>query len=67
MMEALLRAIRARGWRVAVHNDYRQDGKDYTFWLFTQGDHAVKGEGPTDYDALKIVASHPLVSGTSEK
>lgn len=62
-LEDVLALLRSKGWRVAVHNDYRQDGKDYTFWLFTNGNVAVKGEGPTDLAALKIIASHPLVSG----
>jgi len=44
--------IRERGWAVAVHNDYRQDGLSYTFWLFTKGDRCAKGEGLTDYLAL---------------
>lgn len=44
--------IRARGWTVAVHNDYRQDGKAYTFWLFTKGGLAIKGEGQSDAEAL---------------
>lgn len=48
-----LRRIRAEGWRVAVHNDYRLDGRDCTFWLFTHPDGRwVKGEGGTDADAL---------------
>lgn len=63
-MEELLLIIRSKGWRVAVHNDYSQEGKDYTFWLFAKGNVAVKGEGPTDEHALKIIASHPLINGT---
>ena len=47
--------IRAQGWMVAVHNDYRQDGKLYTFWLFTKGDQAVKGEGISDKEALNQI------------
>jgi hypothetical protein len=37
---------------VAVHNDYRLNGKPHTFWLFTKGDRAIKGEGDTDQKAL---------------
>lgn len=44
--------LRAQGWTVAVHNDYRLDGKGYTFWLVTKDGRALKGEGPTDADAL---------------
>jgi hypothetical protein len=47
--------IRAMGWAVAVHNDYRLNGEAMTFWLFTKGDRCVKGEGRTDADALAIV------------
>ena len=47
--------IRAAGWMVAVHNDYRQNGERYTFWLFTKGDRAVKGEGRTDAEALNEI------------
>jgi hypothetical protein len=47
--------IRAKGWSVAVHNDYKIEGRNYTFWLFTKGNCAIKGEGPTDQDALNSV------------
>lgn len=44
--------IRALGWVVAVHNDYRLNGEAHTFWLFTKDGRAVKGEGRTDAEAL---------------
>jgi hypothetical protein len=44
--------IREAGWTVAVHNDYRLNGRAHTFWLFTKGDRCVKGEGFTDAEAL---------------
>ena len=47
--------IRAEGWMVAVHNDYRLDGKFHTFWLFTKDDRAIKGEGISDAEALNEV------------
>ena len=47
--------IRAQGWMVAVHNDYTLNGERYTFWLFTKGDRAVKGEGRTDEEALNEI------------
>ncbi|MDE2106740.1 MAG: hypothetical protein KGL39_56520 [Patescibacteria group bacterium] len=31
----VLNELRAAGWSVAVHNDYRFNGKSYTFWLLT--------------------------------
>lgn len=49
--------IRARGWAVAVHNDYRQGGEPHTFWLFTRDGRALKGEGHTDAEALDQVRS----------
>jgi hypothetical protein len=51
----MLLQLRSDGWLVAVHNDYRQNGRVHTFWLFTKGDQCVKGEGLTDADALKQV------------
>lgn len=47
--------IRAAGWAVAVHNDYRLGGEAHTFWLFTKDGRAVKGEGTTDAEALNAV------------
>lgn len=48
----MLAELRAAGWRVAVHNDYRVGGEDFTFWLLTRGCLCVRGEGPTDEEAL---------------
>jgi hypothetical protein len=50
-----LATLRAKGWTVAVHNDYRLDGVAHTFWLFTKNGAALKGEGLTDHDALAEV------------
>ena len=47
--------IRAAGWSVAVHNDYRLGGVAHTFWLFTKDGRAVKGEGASDALALAQV------------
>jgi len=47
--------IRALGWAVAVHNDYKMNGVKHTFWLFTKGDSCMKGEGLTDAEALNEV------------
>lgn len=45
--------FRAAGWSVAVHNDYRQFGAPYTFWLLTHPDGRwLKGEGASDTEAL---------------
>jgi len=47
--------IRAEGWTVAVHNDYRLHGVNHTFWLFTKGTSCTKGEGSTDAEALNQI------------
>lgn len=47
--------IRALGWTVAVHNDYRLGGAPHTFWGFSRGTSYVKGEGRTDAEALDAV------------
>jgi hypothetical protein len=52
-MIASLDVLRASGWAVAVHNDYRLNGNRHTFWLLTHpSGRYVKGEGPTDEVAL---------------
>ncbi len=48
----ILDQLRARGWMVAVHNDYTRGSTRFTFWLLTRGVHFIKGEGVTDDDAL---------------
>jgi hypothetical protein len=48
----ILHDLRQGGWMVACHNDYKLEGRQLTFWLFTNGIYCAKGEGPTDYDAL---------------
>lgn len=48
----MLGKLRAEGWSVAVHNDYRVEGERCTFWLLTRGDYAIKGEGVNDAVAL---------------
>ena len=57
--------IRALGWAVAVHNDYRLGGIPHTFWLFTKGEIAVKGEGRTDAEALDQVRAAIAARGAS--
>lgn len=47
--------LRAAGWAVACHNDYTLGGEAHTFWLFTRGTLAVRGEGKTDAEALDHV------------
>ena len=54
-MEWLLCRIRRKGWAVAIHNDYKQGGHLWTFWLFTKGDRCVKGEARTDQGALELI------------
>ena len=49
--------LRAKGWVVAVHNDYRVSGIPYTFWLFTHrhSPRSIRGEGESDAEALDEV------------
>lgn len=48
--------LKSMGWAVGVHNDYRLNGEDHTFWLFTHpAGRWVKGEGRTDIEALTSV------------
>jgi len=55
-LEEMLEDIRMRGWRVGVHNDYRLNSEDWTFWLFTHySGRFVKGEGKSDKKALEAV------------
>jgi hypothetical protein len=71
-LEMLLNAMRCAGWRVAVHNDYSQVGKLYTFWLFTHAESGrfVRGEAESDLlavreafeQATRVVVSRPSVS-----
>lgn len=51
----MLARIRRAGYVVACHNDYKQDGMAYTFWLFTKNGFALKGEGASDEEALSDV------------
>jgi hypothetical protein len=51
-LEPALARMREAGWVVAVHNDYKLHGEPHTFWGFTRGVLFVKGEGPTDSEAL---------------
>lgn len=53
----LLAELRALGLSVAIHNDYRLNGEDHTFWLLVRADGmSYKGEGKTDHEALTRVA-----------
>lgn len=48
--------LRAGGWTVAVHNDYRLAGEPRTFWLLTHPDGCyAKGEGADDAEAIAEV------------
>ncbi len=48
--------LRAKGWSVGVHNDYRLNGKAMTFWLMTHKDGVYYiGEAETDAAALNII------------
>lgn len=55
--------LRAVGWSVAVHNDYRLNGVAHTFWLMTRGEIALKGEGRTDAEALNQIRARARALG----
>lgn len=59
--------LRALGWAVAVHNDYRLNGDAHTFWLLTKGDRCVKGEGRTDAEALNMIRGLLVTAHGDEK
>ena len=64
--------IRAAGWSVAVHNDYRCNGFTHTFWLFVKDGRAIKGEGMTDASSLddvrrQIGMESPSVENTRDE
>ena len=62
----MLAALRAEGWMVAVHNDYRQRGKLHTFWLFTHpSGRYIKGEGLTDDEAVRMAILTMKKRGTA--
>lgn len=52
--------LRKLGWSVAVHNDYKLNGENYTFWLMTKGNNCLKGEGKTDEEALNQIREQIL-------
>lgn len=55
-LERLLESIRSYGYAVGIHNDYRLNGQKFTYWQFTHPDGTyLKGEGPTDKEALNEV------------
>jgi len=58
-LEVLLDEMRAYGWMVAVHNDYRLNGRPMTFWLFTHPERGIylKAEGESDLKALYDIVS----------
>ncbi len=65
-MTAGLDELRARGWVVAVHNDYALHGLPHTFWLFTRGNLCAKGEGTSDEAALaQVLAEVQRLEGDS--
>lgn len=60
-----LATLRAAGWSVAVHNDYRLYGEPHTFWLFTHPDGRwLKGEGRTDEDAIRAAVTNQVLVST---
>ncbi len=55
-LENIPNDLRTNGWAVAIHNDYRLNGEQHTFWLFANKDgRYLKGEGKTDAEALNQI------------
>lgn len=61
-MEKLLNDLRAKGWSVAAHNDYKtDDGRPMVFWLMVHESGCYeKANGKTDVEALQMIASSRL-------
>jgi len=59
-----LAALRADGWTVAVHNDYKLGGERFTFWMLAnEVGWTVKGEGRSDQEAFDEIAAAIAVHG----
>lgn len=60
--------MRADGWTVAVHNDYRLNGEFHTFWLWTHAASGrfVKGEGKSDAEALAACVEAVLLTAAPQ-
>ena len=55
---AIRRRLRARGWMLAVANDYRLHGRWHVFYSFSHPEGlSAKGEGTSDLDALRLAES----------
>lgn len=56
-LEQMLAFLRDRGWTVGCHNDYHQNGRLWTFWLFTgPNGRFIKAEAQSDAVAVACVA-----------
>lgn len=45
--------IRSAGWTVELHREYWELGHKMILWLFSNGATLVRGEGPSEADALE--------------
>ena len=58
---AIRRRLRARGWMLAVANDYRLHGRWHVFYSFSHPEGlSAKGEGTSDLDALRLAEADVL-------
>lgn len=56
--------LRALGWSVSSHNDYKLKGVFHTFWLLTHPAGIwLKGEGRTDAEALDQIREVLAIRG----
>lgn len=58
---AIRRRLRARGWMLAVANDYRLQGRWHVFYSFSHPEGlSAKGEGTSDLAALRLAEADVL-------
>jgi hypothetical protein len=47
--------MRALGWDVVTHYDFRVDGERHTRWVLAKAGRCIAGDGLTDVEALNVV------------
>lgn len=59
-----IKRLRKIGFRVAIHNDYEQEGRFHTFFLLTHPSGIfVKGEGESDEVAITFAIQEAINRG----
>ena len=65
-LDASPQDIRAMGWYVAAHNDYKLYGEPRTFWFFRKNGRCIKGDGLSDTKALNDVRAALAALGDAQ-